>query len=299
MASLSTTTTSIDCEGSCCCRCTPCSGVGYYDSYDVTVPGIVGYTYSFSGCESGIITIVPSVASPKTYTCVGFEASPAIFSGGTFTPPTYSASPKFGSAGGDGNCRWSYYNVTSSGGADVMEYIVFKGNSVIATYLINSFLCFPHSFFTAGATFRPAGDCRVPGSMPYPQDGTIIYSTNPAYASAVPSAGANWFQCGLNSDGTTYIPMGATPLDRVSGMIKQAVGPSVSVTKSQSLQVLRPIRCTSLGRRSEFLVGCNGWMCGHGCSKSLPAVPGGYCQTCESYEPDSDYESQGISGWIK
>jgi len=300
---MTVTTTSTDCEGKCCCRCTPCAGIGYYDSYDVTVPGIAGYTYSY-GCEGLIATAVPSVTSAKTYTCVGFETSQAIFgTGGPLTPPVYASQPPYGSAGGDGNCRWSYYNVTSVGvgifAYQVMEYIVFHGNSVDAYYQVTSTTCLPHAFFLASAHFSPAGDCRVPGTMPYDGSGTVVYSGTSASATAVPSAGANWYQCGENSDGTTYVSMGASPIEVLADLVRRSVGPSVSVTKAQPLPVLRPVRCAHLGRRSEFLAGCGGWMCGHECGKSLPAVPGGYCQSCVEYDSDLDYESHGVSGWTK
>lgn len=294
MSTTSTSTASIDCEGPCCCRCTACAGIGYYNSYDVTVPGIVGYTYSYGGCESGIIAMVPSLASSKTYTCTGFETSTATFgTGGPLAPPVYGASPLFGSSGGDGNCRWSYYNVTSSGGVDVMEYIVFKGNSVDVYYQINSFLCFPQTYFLANASFRAAGTCRVPGNMSYPQDKTIVYSTNPAYATAVPSAGASWQQCGQNSDGTTYTGIAhATP---------PVMAASPSVGKVASLPVIpHPDRCESYNGRDEFRPGCNGWLCAGKCAKGIKAaMPGLFCQTCESYSPDPDYIGQGVTGWLK
>lgn len=290
---MATTSVTTDCEGPCCCRCTPCAGIGYYDKYDVTVPGIVSYTYSYGGCESAIATIVPSVASPKTYTCTGFETSQATFgTGGPLAPPAYGASPLFGSSGGDGNCRWSYYNVTSSGGVDVMEYIVFKGNSVDVYYQVNSFLCFPHTYFLANASFRAAGTCRVPGNMSYPQDGTIVYSTNPAYATAVPSAGASWQQCGQNSDGTTYTG---------SVMFSNPFTKSASPDVIKSLPVVpRFDRCDSYLGRDEFRPGCNGWLCAGKCAKGIKAaMPGLFCQTCESYDVDLDFIGQGPEGWFK
>jgi hypothetical protein len=49
------------------------------------------------------------------------------------------------------------------------------------------------------------------------------------------------------------------------------------------LTVLRPNRCEHLEKRKEFKTGCRGWRCAHACEKSLPAVPGVYCQTCTEY----------------
>lgn len=47
---------------------------------------------------------------------------------------------------------------------------------------------------------------------------------------------------------------------------------------------VRPQECRHLGRRTEFRSGCGGWSCRHDCDLGLPAVPGGYCQTCPKYE---------------
>jgi hypothetical protein len=54
----------------------------------------------------------------------------------------------------------------------------------------------------------------------------------------------------------------------------------------------RPARCVSLGVREEFRPGCGGLACRHACDRGLPAVPGGFCQTCPDYEADGD------AGWI-
>lgn len=59
-------------------------------------------------------------------------------------------------------------------------------------------------------------------------------------------------------------------------------------TKNISVQIelketKRPNKCEFLEKRTEFKVGCRGWRCAHACEKSLPAVPGVYCQTCTEY----------------
>lgn len=49
----------------------------------------------------------------------------------------------------------------------------------------------------------------------------------------------------------------------------------------------RPL-CLHLGTRTEFRPGCGGRMCKHACDAGEPfAVPGGNCQTCPKWEPDS------------
>ncbi|MFO0937822.1 MAG: hypothetical protein U0798_15060 [Gemmataceae bacterium] len=69
-------------------------------------------------------------------------------------------------------------------------------------------------------------------------------------------------------------------------------------TVRQPLPLARPDRCDYLGVRTEKLPGCNGWLCQHACSEGLPAVPGGYCQSCKTYEVDPDYKGKGIAGWL-
>lgn len=44
--------------------------------------------------------------------------------------------------------------------------------------------------------------------------------------------------------------------------------------------------CINLGARTEFRPGCSGWSCRHECSAGKPvAVPGGVCQSCNTWEP--------------
>jgi hypothetical protein len=48
-------------------------------------------------------------------------------------------------------------------------------------------------------------------------------------------------------------------------------------------------RCLHLADRTERRHGCNGWRCAHRCELGLPAVPGGYCQTCSSFTDDGPF----------
>lgn len=49
-------------------------------------------------------------------------------------------------------------------------------------------------------------------------------------------------------------------------------------------------RCLNLLEREEVRQSCpTGWMCAHKCERSLPAVPGGFCQTCWRFEDDGAY----------
>ena len=49
-----------------------------------------------------------------------------------------------------------------------------------------------------------------------------------------------------------------------------------------------PLECVHLLARTEFRPGCGGAMCQHSCSLGLPAVPGGFCQTCPEYDDGGD-----------
>jgi hypothetical protein len=49
-------------------------------------------------------------------------------------------------------------------------------------------------------------------------------------------------------------------------------------------------RCISLLTLTEpRRPGCSGWSKSWSCSKDLPAVPGGYCQTCPQFEDDGPF----------
>jgi hypothetical protein len=68
---------------------------------------------------------------------------------------------------------------------------------------------------------------------------------------------------------------------------------TIQETSSARLETARvellrplPLDCVYLGKRTEYREGCGGAMCRHACKIGLPAVPGGYCQTCTSYEAD-------------
>jgi hypothetical protein len=58
--------------------------------------------------------------------------------------------------------------------------------------------------------------------------------------------------------------------------------------------IKRLIKCKYVEDQIEHKPGCNGMMCSHNCELALPAVPGGFCQQCNKYEP----ESSGL-GWVE
>jgi hypothetical protein len=50
-------------------------------------------------------------------------------------------------------------------------------------------------------------------------------------------------------------------------------------------------RCISLLTLAEDRKpGCSGWNQRWTCERGLPAVPGGYCQTCDQFEDDGAYQ---------
>lgn len=103
-----------------------------------------------------------------------------------------------------------------------------------------------------------------------------------------PVAGS-WRQCGQNDDGSTFDP----------GIGVGRAGSAAASASKTELPLARPDRCEFLGKRKDFVTGCNGWKCGHGCTLGLPAVPGEYCQkTCQSYAVDEEYLGKGVEGWL-
>lgn len=67
-----------------------------------------------------------------------------------------------------------------------------------------------------------------------------------------------------------------------SGFVPPARPPEPGTLNAVPLA--RVDRCDHLGRREELRHGCGGLSCRHGCDLGLPAVPAGYCQTCEHYD---------------
>lgn len=276
MASTSTTVTSVDCEGACCCRCMGCGGVGYWNAYKLTIPV----------CNNVIAAGPVDLNNPHTYTI-------------PLTPPL------FGSAGGTGVCGASFntsfiqsngmllaisinINIFADGHATL--YIQFSmgggGNSYVLDVYWNceSFDCrlggsfvFDHDTFTqVGWTFAKAD-----------YSGTTI--------NVIPDGAATWQQCGQNSDGTTYEE--SPPPLLISSTMTAASKPTVK----KSLDVIpRPDRCDSYNGRDKLRPGCNGWLCSGKCAKGIKqCMPGGFCQACEKYVVDPDFIGQGPAGWAK
>jgi hypothetical protein len=135
----------------------------------------------------------------------------------------------------------------------------------------------PRFFFTQSKTFDP-----VTLSADPPTDHGTKITITPDYT------GGPYATC--------YPIMSA---ESTNGMMTAFGSVSIASSARKSLNVLRPERCEYLGRRTELKAGCNGWMCSHACDLGLKAVPGGFCQTCESYEPDPDYAGKGPTGWLQ
>jgi hypothetical protein len=57
----------------------------------------------------------------------------------------------------------------------------------------------------------------------------------------------------------------------------------------------RKERCQSIGKRIEFMVGCNGMRCKWECSQGLIAIPATTCQRCELYVAEDSVNWLGYS----
>lgn len=276
---MATSVVTLDCEGVCCCRCKGCFGSGYWDSYDVTFPVSDGEIR----CILGVPTFVPG-ATDVISNCI---------SGNTFTiPATYI---KFGSEGSEGTCAWGA-NICPTGGGFFSGQISFSLTDVNTGQMQVSYF----GVCVVGLAYNLISfNCRTGGTIsgdPTPNVNCLSPCANyPHFATNItitPSAGATWQQCGENSDGTTYTGVVASAPPVMMAFAPSGNGSKVSLP-------MRATRCESLGPRTEMKAGCSGWLCGHACEKSLPAMPGGYCQTCDFYEPDPDYEPQGVAGWMQ
>lgn len=292
MSELVTTSHSVDCESACCCRCTICKGVGYWSSYRITIPaGETGFA-------------APGTNPPTAGSSTGliyFQNGPRVYD----VPANISA---FGSAGGDGACEISYevvHNLVFNVGGvnytlDSVSFHWVLGTDVLEMTVIDRPIVFPTTANSVLYSSVPVSNsntyCRtgVTVNLAVATSGSpfSIYSIDFRGIPIVlePSPGATWSQCGQNSDGTET----SVDVSRMMAVAKGTISPRVALP-----QVPRSTRCQHIGKRREYVAGCSGWKCGHGCTKGLPAVPGLYCQTdCKSYVPDPDYASAGVTGWL-
>ena len=274
---MATTSVTIDCEGPCCCRCEACKGVGHWSSYDVTFPVSDGE--------------VRCIAGVRTFVAGASDVIQACISGNTFTVAT--SGQLFGSAGGTGDCIW-ISAICPDGFGSFKAQLNFRSLIGGGGFLQVAYpgVCVP------GVQYDIISfDCRTGGTIS--GDPTVncisACANNPHFASnitIVPSAGATWNQCGQNSDGTTY-----TGSVSFANPLTKSASPAVAT----SLPVIpRPDRCDSYLGRDELRPGCNGWLCAGKCAKGIKAaMPGLFCQTCESYDVDLDFIGQGPEGWFK
>lgn len=80
--------------------------------------------------------------------------------------------------------------------------------------------------------------------------------------------------------------------ERHGGTRNHPTAPRRPATARKSLPARGP--CLHLGVRTEFVPGCGGWRCSHECEAGEPvAVPGGVCQSCPKWEPESPTEMRG------
>lgn len=303
--------TTLDCEGLCCCRCHFFKTIGYYNKADVVIPSPTSYTGMPASSPAFRLSVVLGLGGTKSYTLQIETAAGSPFAN---TPPTYASEPLYGSEGGVGECRWSYWDYDAT--QDIVTYIVaFVSGSdfiIITQYYVFADMSYPF----------PTNVFEYWGNIPVTQPGAFTSTTlsNLAIGSGhvfyvpatdaeiAPSADATWYQCGENEDGTPYEtvegmrvgspdPQGKSCSDKIADMVR-AKAPNVRVNVRKPLPLAHPDRCLHLGKRTESRAGCNGWKCAHDCELGLKAVPGSACQTCEAYEVDPDYVGMGAPGWL-
>lgn len=259
----------MDCEGKCCCRCAKCKGVGYYNAYDVTFPSSDGgwITNSFNtirNFDPTMRTIGNVIMSGKTVKVNAYPYEPRLYGsqggdgscdflsegdgsrfylGDGWYKETITGDPDFGSgswyyAVGMANYQTVYFIVSPeiySGAAYLEEdsrYSVFSINCRTG----GEFNRTPCRF---GTLIAPYDSCPIPvteggGTVAVAHSIGTNFATNITVA---PSAGATWYQCGQNSDGSVHInslspsPMSAlktmgvrTPLATWSGKCKSLGG---------------------------------------------------------------------------
>lgn len=304
-----------DCEGKCCCRCEACSGSGYYDQYTATIPKQT--QVASSACDI-TLAFITNAQTPITVALNGFETSEGSMvwnglggglAGVTVTNPTYSTEAVYGSAGGTGKCVWSYFNVTQHPIylEWVMTYIRYFRPAGFTTGMR---LQYDFWVFSLGCGLRKLtsyfdyddATCANPGGANFVHTGDDLENTvgwTPIWdgnATVDLVGGATWYQCGKNSDGTTYVEVSAEAIGSPSIVMAATTSPQ---SKRRHIPLAHPDRCAFLGNRTERRVGCNGWLCRHACDKGRPAVPGGLCQSCEVYVVDPDFDGKGAEGWLQ
>lgn len=307
-------TTTIDCEGACCCRCYKCNGHGYHQNYDINIPQPVAVPGSVVPTCDGWGDCFPWTITVSITTTILAPQEVTDFSGCPGLDPDTGNWWGYGSEGGVGCCRWIAYFYDALGqipcttSASVISLTLDHEKFVLYVGYISG--VFEKHVFYADA----AADCL--GTMTYTYDAsesgfttdggatwnaflttTCYYDFTGLSVSVSPSATGDYYQCGENEDGSPYdAPEG--PMAPVMAAIQKAVGPRVKVNARKPLPLAHPDRCQHLGKRTEKRAGCNGWKCAHDCDKGLPAVPGAYCQSCDSYEADADFVGQGSKGWL-
>jgi len=262
-------TVSFDCEGPCCCRCDCCKGIGYWSKYQFTFPA------SNTTLSSGAITL-----------------------NGTTNWLVVLGTPLFGSQGGTGQCGASQGQTFIQSGNPTLGGIanLFLNIGGSATLLMSFSMSGGPSFqWSQDIYFQCVSyNCRTGGTFVYDHQTTSQIGWSYPFAdytgvsvSVTPDTSSTWQQCGQNADGTD---------------IEIAPPPMLAnfMSAKTSLDVIeRKERCDFYEGRDEDRPGCNGWLCAGKCSKGISqCMPGIFCQTCEDYEVDPDYEEFALDGWF-
>lgn len=316
-----------DCEGPCCCRCSACSTVGYFDKYTATIPKQT--QVASSACDI-TLAFITNAQTPITVTLNGFETSEGSMAwnglggglaGVNVTYPTYSTEAVYGSAGGTGKCVWSYFNVTQHPIylEWVMTYIRYFRPAGFTTGMR---LQYDIWLFALGCGLRKLtsyfdyddATCINPGGANFVHTGDDLENTvgwTPVWdgnATVDLFGGATWYQCGKNSDGTDVTV-------ESFGMAAPASAPVASKSSASSriaMTISNPDRCQYRGKRIKISAGCSGWgsACTWECKSADPDVSdhlGGVmetvlsddCQSCPGYSLRVESAGKGIAGWLE
>lgn len=321
---------STNCEGRCCCRCSKCSGHGYYKSYKITFPQPT-LTAGDPGCTSWQLCFPKSIYVALRQMFVAGECTTSIYPFGPVCDNLclglYGANPDYPAFG---CCEWnSVFSPNLAMYEDASQRILCttgappsprRVDAIVVRYdqdtiRLNVFYYVDSiAYRSYEFIFTRDGErnCAVPSTF------SLTSSTGNDPGCYIDFSGLTvtveqaedpdgypqeWFQCGQNPDGTDYVEENQSFMARMPSAVRALLGPVLTgkpaTAKPMQLPIVRPTRCEHIGKRSENRAGCGGWTCGHKCDLGLPAVPGRYCQyVCDKYEADVDFESRGEAGWL-
>ena len=91
-----------------------------------------------------------------------------------------------------------------------------------------------------------------------------------------------WVESKMDPPAGTHV-LHFSGMDPITNTDPDAHGRRLALMRQFATRKL-PLECIHLGKREEFRAGCGGGFCLHRCGRGLPAVPGGFCQTCADFD---------------